>query len=374
MQNKDLWKKRQQKVYSYLNEEGVDMAILEDKEDRREPSIRYLSGMPGDALLFLTSRGESVLVPWDINLAEDIAWADKIIPYSEFRRDFVSAVKEINEEKGATSIEVFSTIPYTLFQKLSSSLPLLKFICSENGIDKVFSGYRICKDEMEISLYRKISEITNSLIGKLETELQNGNLTREIDVALFLERGALDMNSEGMGFETIVAGPKRSFGIHAFPAYTGASITQKGFTIIDFGVKLEGYSSDVTTTIVRGPLSPIQETMCSVVEKAYNTAAELLEPGIPVSDVAGKVDLLFAENGFSMPHSLGHGIGLKVHEQPVLKQGTEAILEAGMIITLEPGLYDKTAGGIRLENDFLITANGSERLTNSRIIRIPDKL
>ena len=176
-----------------------------------------------------------------------------------------------------------------------------------------------------------------------------------------------------MGFETLVAGPERSYGIHAHPPYSAAGFATSGLSILDFGVNLEGYTSDVTLTFIRGGLSERQQQMVSLVQKAYDTAAAMAKPGTHTKDIAGAVDDIFAIDGFTMPHGLGHGIGLEAHESPNLttKPEYDTALEQGMIITIEPGLYGEGDGGVRLENDFLITDSGHEVLTTSRLIQLP---
>ena len=112
--------------------------------------------------------------------------------------------------------------------------------------------------------------------------------------------------------------------------------------------------------------------MLSLVQQAADEALEYYKPGIPIRQAALKVDKIFAGAKMKMPHSLGHGTGLEIHEEPFVRSRAplEDIFVPGMIVTLEPGLYDKDAGGVRLENDILITENGNEVLTQSRIVRL----
>ena len=145
----------------------------------------------------------------------------------------------------------------------------------------------------------------------------------------------------------------------------------KGLSILDFGVKYNGYCTDVTLTFARD-LDPKQEKLVNLVEKAAKLAVPMSHNGTPARDIAAAVDKLFAKSKKEMPHGLGHGIGLQEHEYPVLRNSSENewILESGMIFTIEPGLYDPLLGGCRLENDILVTETGYEVLTNARIIRL----
>ncbi|MEN6399706.1 MAG: M24 family metallopeptidase, partial [Rectinema sp.] len=203
-------------------------------------------------------------------------------------------------------------------------------------------------------------------------QVASGKLTTELDVALYIEKEARAHGAERTGFETLAAGPERSFGIHAFPAYGNGPIGTKGLSILDFGIVIDGYTSDVTMSFVRGPLSSEQSTMVDLVQRAYELALAACKPGIPARDIALAVDEFFAKSGFSMPHALGHGIGLEAHEAPGVnvRPSNTAILVPGNIITLEPGLYHPEFGGVRLENDVLITENGCTVLTKSRIVTL----
>ena len=128
----------------------------------------------------------------------------------------------------------------------------------------------------------------------------------------------------------------------------------------------------MTTTVAYGKLTEKQEKMISLVKEATEIFESILGPGISTVKLTEAVTSLFEKNGFTMPHALGHGIGLDVHESPVLKnlKRTETILKPGMVLAVEPGIYSPESGGVRLENDYMITETGFEKITNSRIIRL----
>ena len=231
---------------------------------------------------------------------------------------------------------------------------------------------RSCKDKEEISLIKKASDFTNRLIDEIEEKIKDGSIKTETDVALLIEKAAHSNGLERTGFDTLAAGASRSFGIHCFPSYTDKEFASEGLSILDFGLVYGGYTSDVTLTIARGELSEKQNCMLNLVEKAYETCLNLYKPGLSIKAAAEKAQSIFAKEKFKMPHGLGHGIGLQIHEWPFVKESAneEDCFEKGMVITLEPGLYDPIAGGVRLENDILITENSNEVLTKSRIIRL----
>ncbi|MDR0313700.1 MAG: Xaa-Pro peptidase family protein [Treponema sp.] len=370
-----IYEKRRERIYDWMAREGIGLVMIEDSEARRNPGLRWLSGQPSDALLFLSVERKSLLVPWDINMAMLYAQSDVIIPYEEFE---LRPIKALNGAADYFSIptgsrvEIPSTIPYPLFLKYVDEISDYDVLCRENGAGKELELGRAIKDEEEISIYRKLAIMTSDLTNLLEKNVIAGKIKTETDVALFIETEARKRGCEGTGFDTLAAGPSRSFGIHAFPNYTAGAFASQGLSILDYGLKYLGYTSDVTLTFAREPLSKQQEKMLSMVEKAYSIALSLTQKGARTRDIAVAVDTYFAKAKKHMPHGLGHGIGLQAHEAPAVSRRAENewVLESGMIITLEPGLYDPVQGGCRLENDVLITDNGAEVLTNSRIIRL----
>lgn len=368
------YRSRISRLADWLAAERTSAALFVDVEGRRDPAIRYFTGHPGDALLFVFSDARSLLVPWDINLARSIATADEMVAYSEYNRSLTQAVEAIVKKGGITGpVEVSASTPHPVFEELRTASGRAEIVCRTGGLDEVVTGYRMVKDTDEIRLLVQAAEVTNELLSLLQDFLANSTDPAEVDVALFLEREALRRGCQGMSFESLVAGPSRSFGIHAFPPYSAAPFAREGMSILDFGVLVDGYPSDVTVTVVKGTPSDKQEEMIGLVQRAYDTAVAKSTVGTATREIAAAVDELFESGGYSMPHSLGHGLGLEVHEKPFLrnKPDIQTRLEPGMAFTIEPGLYDSEAGGVRLENDLLVGDQGTRILTTSRILRLP---
>lgn len=369
------------RLTSYMQSEGVRLTVFEDFEGHRDPTIRWLTKHPGDALLFVSSEmvEKPILVPWDVHMAHQYTSPNlvRIIPYTDFERNPYKALKAIvgimNIQSGSR-VEIPPETSYPSFLRYVDSLTDFDILCREDGIHAHTRLMRAIKSDEEIEGYRIAARITNEVIAELENHITAGNLKTEVDVAQFIEREGRLRGCEGMGFETLVAGPKRSFGIHAFPSYTGEIFGTQGLSIIDFGLKHAGYTTDVTITVAKGPLNRTQERLISLVEKAYNAAVSLAKEGTPTRDIALAVDSHFEKAKKNMPHALGHGIGVEAHEAPAIRSRSdnEWVLQRGMVFTLEPGLYDPVHGGCRLENDFVLTEHGLEQLTKARIIRIAE--
>jgi Xaa-Pro dipeptidase len=303
------------------------------------------------------------------------AEADILLPYAEFKRLPVNALHGALERlkiPSGSRIEIPGTTSYPKFLSFIENFSDFDIICREGGVWAELDKSRAIKDEDEIKIYRKVAAFTDDIINLLEKHIRAGKLKTEADIAHFIDSEGRKRGCEGTGFETIAAGPERSYAIHAFPSYTGGTFGGSGLSILDFGLKYAGYTSDVTLTFAGEPLSKNQEKMLSLTEKAYKLALSMVKSGIPARNIGLAVDAYFGRYKKNMPHVLGHGIGLEAHEAPSMQNRTDNdwILEPGMIFTIEPGLYDPVHGGCRLENDILITETGAEVLTDSRIIRL----
>jgi Xaa-Pro dipeptidase len=363
------------RVAARLAAEGTGAALFEDAEGRRDQAVRYLTGQPGDALLVVSADGSSLLVAWDVNLARAMAGGIEIAPYSDFSRlpraALAGALERLRVPAGSM-VELPATTSYPRHGEFAASLPGYRLRCREDGIDAFVRGMRAVKDAEELAVYERAAAITDAVIDEVEAGVRSGAVATEADAALLIERSCRAAGCEGTSFETLAAGPSRSWGIHAFPSYGAGAFATEGMSILDFGVRLEGYATDVTMTFLRGRLGAERERMVSLVQRAYDEAVSMCGPGVASRSIALRVDAIFASEGYVMPHALGHGVGLDAHEEPAVRSREDCadILESGHVITIEPGLYHPELGGIRLENDVAITESGAEAITASRIVRL----
>lgn len=374
-QIKKTYAERRTKLTEYMVKNNIAAAVFEDTEERRDPNVRYFSGHPSDALFIIFDDGKNVLIPWDENLASIHASVDKIFPYTRYERSNIRAVKTIlNTAKmqGKQTFELPECTPYPLFLQYVDALAGWDVRCRENSLHHYANKLRAVKDDFEITCTKEAARITDKIIDLIEAKIKSGEIKTESDVALLIESECRKEGCERTGFDTLAAGPERSFAIHCFPNYTDGAWPAQGLSILDFGVVYNGYTSDVTLTVAKGELTPAQEKQILLVQKAYDECLKLYEKDVPLIAASKKADDIFAKAKRKMPHSLGHGIGLEIHEEPFvsMRASSENKFEPGMIVTLEPGLYDPSIGGCRLENDILITEDGNTQLTNSRIIRI----
>ena len=370
----NIYQRRRANLSTWMAQNSIAMVIIEDSERARNAALRYFSGHAHDAVLGICIDGSAVLSPWDDNLAKKCAKVNKIIPFNKFNRNPIQAAAGIADYLGipeGSKVEIPDTVSYPDFLKYVDTLEKYDVLCRDNGVSSHIASLRSVKDSAEIECIKKAAEITDSLIDKIEAGVKSGRIKTESDAALLIEKEARIAGCEGTGFSTLAAGPERSFGIHCFPEYTAGLFATKGLSILDFGLVYEGYTSDVTMTFAVGDLSEEQEKIISLVQNAYNQALELYKPGIAAKSAFDKAQEVFAKEKYKMPHALGHGIGLETHEAPFVRGvNNDYIFTPGMVVTLEPGLYNAKEGGCRLENDVLITAEGNQVLTHSRIVRL----
>ena len=371
---KKIYQDRRQKIVEYLNLHEIGAAVFIDSEAHREPAIRYFTGHISDAILIIPAQGNSILIPWDEILAKKVAFCDKIVPYTKYKNQEIPAVKaNLDWNAGyGPKIEIPPTTPYPQFLMYVDQLNQWEIRCRENSVHDYAVQLRMVKDEYEIECTKEAAKIGDLIIDQIEEKIRSGEIKTETDVAMLIERECRAHGCERTGFDTLAAGPARSWAIHAFPGYTAGEWPGEGLSILDFGVVYNGYTSDTTVTVAKGALSKEQEELLELVENAYKDCLRLYKNGVPVKEACEQAEMIFERAGRKMPHTLGHGIGLEIHEFPRVstKMPADVTFKPGMIITLEPGLYDENAGGVRLENDVLITEDGNEVITHSRIIRL----
>ncbi len=370
---KKIYNARREKLFAFMTENNITAAVFEDTEGRRDPAVRYFTGHPSDALWICTLDGKNVLIPWDENLAKERSVDVKVVPYNKYGRKNTEAVREVLKsfkKKGARiKVELSPVTPYPLFLQYVDYLNGWDVLCRENSVHDFVRDLRACKDEYEIECTKEAARVGDLIIEKIEKGIDDNSIKTEMDVSLLIERELRLNGCERNGFDTLAAGPSRSFAIHAFPGYTSAPWPGKGLSILDFGVVFEGYTSDTTLTVVKDATEE-QKKLAELVQKAANEALPYYAPGEQIRMAGLVADEVFQKENREMPHTLGHGIGLEIHEFPRVsaKQKEELVFKPGMIITLEPGLYDPALGGVRLENDVLITETGNEVITHSKII------
>ena len=241
----------------------------------------------------------------------------------------------------------------------------------ENISDGALCGFLPCdltslravKEPYELKATRKASNIADRAFADLLPYIKPGVTEKEL--AARLESNMLLLGSEEKSFTTIVASGRRS----AMPHGTASpKVIEAGdFVTFDFGAVWEGYHSDITRTVVVGKASQAQKDFYNLILEGQKLGVSLVKAGVSRREVDFAVRNYFARYHVSQyfTHSLGHGTGLEIHEQPVLSPKSTGVLEENMIVTVEPGLYIEGKFGVRIEDSVAVTANGCEILTKT---------
>jgi Xaa-Pro aminopeptidase len=231
------------------------------------------------------------------------------------------------------------------------------------AVDALVAKLREVKDADEIAATRKAALLGCALFERMLGFLEPG-LT-EVAVAAELEHAARLRGAEGMSFETIVASGERSALPHG--RATSAKLPKRGFVTLDFGVVLGGYCSDMTRTVHLGKAVPGEWEVYDSVLEAQTAAVARVAPGVTAGEVDEAARSVLRRDGLDryFSHSTGHGVGLEIHEGPRLAAKQTQVLQAGMVITIEPGVYMPGKFGLRIEDMVLVTAKGGEVLTPS---------
>ncbi len=234
-----------------------------------------------------------------------------------------------------------------------------------NRLNHYCDQYFEIKSTAEILLIQKACAITVDIFQTIIHELDENRT--ELDIASKMKKLALAKGADDMAFTTIVACGNRTSLVHA-DASTN-KLQRNSLIMFDFGVVVRGYHSDLTRTIFWGKQKKIEKKqfeLYQLVATAQLEALKMIRAGVYVKDIDEHVRWLFSKHKLEncFPHSLGHGVGLRIHESPrISNKNMEAQLKAGMVITIEPGLYIPEKYGIRIEDTLVVTSTGYKNLT-----------
>ena len=320
-------------------------------------NVKYLTGIDAEGVLLIT-RKENYYIT-DSRYLEDVQTTltidDGIIVYnmsdisSYDYENFFSFCENVGFEE--------NYITYATYKNYMQKYKANHLEETDNMIEK----QRMIKDEKEIELLTKACELTDQCFIYLLDFIQIGMTEKQI--AYEIEKYFLENGADGLSFETIVASGKNSSKPHA--KTTDKKIEQGDPITIDFGCKYKGYCSDMTRTIFAGNVPEEIKPVYELVLKNQLQTLNDMKEGATIRILAKNVDNDFKLHGYSLVHSLGHGVGLEIHEQPFISFRNDNTLKANMVVTNEPGIYLPGKFGVRIEDTVLITKSGCINLTKS---------
>ncbi len=338
-----------------LAEAGEDAAWLISKPENR----RYLSGFTGSAGLLVISRDAACLVT-DFRYVEQAQAEAPEYRVVRHGHPVSEALKPLLEELGIRRLMVEQDhLTVGRFEEFREQLAPVVLEPRAPAADRL----RGVKDAAEIALIREAAAIATRALAQVVPAVRPG--ARERDVALELEFAIRRLGADASAFPAIVASGPRSALPHG--AASDRVIRPGEFVTLDFGAACRGYHSDITRTFLTGEPTARQREVYEAVLRAQRAALEAVVPGRTTREVdaVAREALTGAGLGEYFGHGLGHGVGLAVHEFPSLSPSAEeVVLEAGMVVTVEPGAYLPGEGGVRVEDLVVVTETGAEVLTD----------
>lgn len=332
-------------------------------------NLRYLTNYSGEAAYGIVTTDQVFLITdyRFVEHAREECIDCNIICRDRERQSLGQAIQQVLTAQGLVD---------TLYEAEHINLHLWSGIQQELGAilcsacTGLVEDLRKIKDEWEIAQIRQAAAIADQALRETLTQLKIGITEREF--ALELEYRMQKLGSEGLSFPSIVGFGARSALPHCVPS--PVALCEGDLIVVDFGAVINGYRSDMTRSFVAGPANTRQRAMYNTVRNAQSAALEHLRDGQPATKISAAASKILQDSEFHAYTSsgLGHGVGLTLHEQPFISPSCQDILRSNYVVTIEPGIYIPGFGGVRIEDDVVITGNGFNYLTHApKVFELP---
>jgi Xaa-Pro aminopeptidase len=344
------------RLRSLLRERQLPAALILDPVN-----VGYLSGFTGSTAALLLTPAQAVFITdsrYAVQARAECPGVEFVITQSSgaYADTIAETIKRLDQRELALEAEYVTLAQYECYQKRLEGFNL-------KPVSDLIAPLRRVKDAGEIAATRDACALADRAFEFVLTLLKPGAVEREIaaELEFFLKM----QGAEKEAFDTIVASGPRSALPHGRAADRRLQVGD--FITFDFGARLNGYVSDLTRTVVLGKATDRQREVYGVVLAAEQAAIAAIRPGAHGKAVDQVARDLIGARGFGeyFGHGLGHGLGRTVHDHVALSQRSELTLEPGMIVTVEPGIYIEGWGGVRIEDDVLVTETGCEVLTRA---------
>ncbi|MFP3918461.1 Xaa-Pro peptidase family protein [Lysinibacillus telephonicus] len=342
-----------EKLRKALEENNLDGLLITNEYNRR-----YITGFTGSAGVAIVTKEDAVFIT-DFRYTEQ---AKKQVQNFRIVQQEGTLYNEVAKQVELMGIKSLGfekdTVTYGMFETYKSLIKA-ELVPQSGLIEKI----RLIKSEQEINIIKVACEIADNAFTHILKFIKPG--VTELEVSNELEFFMRKQGATASSFDTIVASGTRSALPHGVA--TDKVIEKGDFVTLDFGAIYNGYVSDITRTIAVGQPSEKLVEVYNTVLQSQLLALEKVGPGMTGIQADAVARDYLASKGYKeeFGHTTGHGIGLEVHEGPALSFRSETVLEPNMVVTIEPGIYLPGIGGVRIEDDILITETGNEKLTHS---------
>ncbi|KHE68797.1 Xaa-Pro peptidase family protein [Halobacillus sp. BBL2006] len=355
---------RRKRFSKYLAENQIDAAFINSTEN-----FFYLTGFHTDPherllglLVFPEADPVAVLPGMEEGQLRDTGWSFDVIGYAD-HEDPWEMMGDLMKEKGITSVKRVGIEKQVLSYGRSESFLRLFEEVEVKDVEDQLNEMRVVKDEEEIAIMREAAELADYGVKVGTESLQEG--VTEMEVLATIEYELKKKGVSEMSFSTMVLFGEKSGQPHGNPG--DRQLKPGDFVLFDLGVVWKGYTSDITRTFAFKSISDEQKEIYEKVREALEASLAISKPGTRIGDLDQTARDLITEAGYGelFPHRIGHGLGINVHEFPSMSHLNDGVLKEGMTYTIEPGIYDPKIGGVRLEDDVLVTKDGYETLTKT---------
>lgn len=330
------------KIRKLLNDENIDSMVISNIKN-----VRYISGFSGDEGMALITPNNAYLIV-DGRFIEQAKCESKL-KVIDYNRNFLKTIEELlssdNSKKCAFE---GNTMTYSEADYMINLIKNIEWVAKKD----IFEQVRMVKDIEEIKLIKKALKIALDTFEYVKPQIRAG--VTERDIANEIEYHMKKLGASGASFETIVASGKRSSLPHGVA--TNKIIENGDAVVIDMGAVYNGYCSDITRTVFVGGMTKEQECVYNMVANAQRLAIDAIEAGVSCKDVNEVAVNEFRKDEMDkyFVHSLGHGVGLDVHERPFVAGRSSDVFKPGMVVTVEPGLYLPDKFGVRIEDMVMV--------------------
>lgn len=333
---------------------GVDALVVS-----LPPNVRYLTGFTGShGLAFVTADGAWLLTDsrYRTQSAGEVKGFRRIVS----TQDLWVTLASRKLTRGCRRVAFESeSVTFAHYTTLRGALPRTVLVPCRGLVEEI----AVTKDPYELSCIRRAAAITDRVFGELLQVLRPG--ISELDIAAEITYRHRRHGADSDAFEPIVAGGSRAASPHA--RASSRRVRSGELLTLDFGCVVDGYCSDLTRTVAFGRIGREQKAIYGTVLTAQREAIDAARAGIAAADLDAVARGRIAADGYGryFSHSLGHGIGLRIHERPRVSHLSSETLQVGSVITIEPGVYIPDCCGVRIEDDVLLTSSGCAVLTRA---------
>jgi Xaa-Pro aminopeptidase len=348
-----MLKNRRSRLTRFFEDSSLDAILFTDLRN-----IRYLCGFSGSEGALLLTRDAG----WFLCDSRYVTQASAEVGGATLEEFTVKQEGIAALAKKQAMLRIGFEADHTtvaFFKSLSAALEGHDLVALGPEVDEI----RSCKDSNELQQLADVAELSSAALSAIIPLLKPG--ARESDIALELEMEMRRRGADGRAFDFIVASGIRGAMPHGVasdkPLQAGDLVT------IDFGAVKDGYHSDETVTVAIGQPGSRHREIHDIVKTAHDRAVAAVKPGIPCKELDAVAREYIREQGYGdyFGHGLGHGVGLEIHEKPIISPRSEAVVSEGMVFTIEPGIYIPGLGGVRIEDTVAVTSDGCLVLTRA---------